>query len=256
MTMRRVKSAVPLPGSSTGRRVDLVVGGIALMTFAQFASVSVSGLPSVHVWPALAVYLGIAVLIDRVMPAGTPGPGLGAANRVTLVRLVFVCWLCATAVLPAALLTDALLWLVAGMTLLALGLDGVDGYLARQRGVVSRFGARFDEEVDAGLIMVLAMLAWRSDQVGVWVLLIGLMRYAFVIAGWAVTALQAELFPSVRRKAVCVVQVGVLPLCLLPVVSPALSTVFAAAALLALTASFWVDVRWLMMRRESPSRPT
>jgi len=254
VTMRRVKSAAPLPGSSISRRIDLVVGGVALMAFGLFVSVAVSGLPAAHIWPALAVYLGVSVLIDHIMPDGTPGPGIGPANRVTLLRLVFVCWLCAIAVLSVSLLTDALRWLVAGLALLALSLDGVDGYLARQRGVVSRFGARFDEEVDAGLIMVLAVLAWRSDQVGAWVLLIGLMRYAFVVAGWTITALQAELFPSVRRKAVCVVQVGVLPVCLLPVVSPALATVFAASALLALTASFWVDVRWLMMRRESPSR--
>ena len=41
-------------------------------------------------------------------------------------------------------------------------LDGVDGRLARKYGASSRFGARFDMEVDAVLICVLALLAWRN----------------------------------------------------------------------------------------------
>ena len=43
-------------------------------------------------------------------------------------------------------------------------LDGVDGWLARRSGIASAFGARFDMEIDALLILVLAVLAWRSAR--------------------------------------------------------------------------------------------
>ena len=43
----------------------------------------------------------------------------------------------------------------------ALALDGVDGHLARRFDQVSDFGARFDMEVDAALILVLCIgLSW------------------------------------------------------------------------------------------------
>ena len=57
-------------------------------------------------------------------------------------------------------------------------LDGIDGWLARRTGMASDFGARFDMETDAALIMVLALLAWQFGKAGVWVLASGLLRYA------------------------------------------------------------------------------
>ena len=43
-------------------------------------------------------------------------------------------------------------------------LDGVDGWLARRRGMSSAFGARFDMEIDALLVQVLAILVWRYGK--------------------------------------------------------------------------------------------
>ena len=48
-----------------------------------------------------------------------------------------------------------------------------DGPAARRSGIASRFGARFDMETDALMILVLAVLAWRWDRAGAWVLLPG-----------------------------------------------------------------------------------
>ena len=44
----------------------------------------------------------------------------------------------------------------------------------------SSFGARFDMETDALLILVLAALVWQHGKAGPWILAAGLMRYAFV----------------------------------------------------------------------------
>ena len=62
------------------------------------------------------------------------------------------------------------------------------------------FGARFDLEIDAWLILVLALLVWQSGRVGPWVLAIGLMRYVFVLASWYLPALRGPLPPSRRRQ--------------------------------------------------------
>ena len=87
-------------------------------------------------------------------------------------------------------------------------LDGVDGWLARRTGMASAFGARFDMEIDALLIQVLADPGVAVRQGRPWVLLSGLLRYIFVAAGWVLPWMRAPLFPSRRRKAICVVQIA------------------------------------------------
>jgi phosphatidylglycerophosphate synthase len=132
------------------------------------------------------------------------------------------------------------------LALVALVLDGVDGWASRRTGLVSPFGARFDMEVDALLVLILSASACLHGKAGGWVLLIGAMRYLFVAAGLAKPALRRPLPPSLRRQAVCVLQVATLAILLLPEVVSPVSTALAAAALVALTWSFAIDVHWLL----------
>ena len=125
-------------------------------------------------------------------------------------------------------------------------LDGVDGRIARRTGTQSAFGARFDMEVDAALILALSVLVWAGDRVGPWCLLIGLMRYVFVAASRLWPALGAPLPESVRRKVVCVAQGVVLLIALGPIIPSAVAIAVVAAGLAALVYSFAVDVRWLL----------
>jgi len=139
--------------------------------------------------------------------------------------------------------------LVVTLGLGAVALDGVDGWLARRTRMASAFGARFDMEIDALLVQVLAILAWQHGKAGAWVLTSGLLRYGFVAAGWAWPWMQAPLPRSVRRKAICVVQIVALVVVLSPLVTPPLSIWIAALALIALTYSFLVDTVWLWTPR-------
>jgi phosphatidylglycerophosphate synthase len=171
-------------------------------------------------------------------------PGrFGAANSVTLVRA-------ALAVLLVALLgaapAPALGWVLVALGTVGVALDGVDGALARGRNEASEFGARFDMETDALLILVLAALVWQHGKAGMWVLAAGLLRYVFVAASRALPWLGAALPPSRRRQAVCVVQIVSLLGALAPVVAPPWSAALALAGLAALVWSFGVDVRWLV----------
>ena len=101
-------------------------------------------------------------------------------------------------------------------------------------------------ETDALLILALAALALGLGKAGPWVLGLGLLRYAFVFAGWLVPALARPLPPSDRRRAVCALQVAALGLLLAPPLVPPLSAALAAAAFAALLASFAIDVAWLL----------
>jgi len=195
-------------------------------------------------YPATAV--GIAALgawaVMAYLPGRHPYPQFGAANAVTLARGVI------TALVGALIVTPTTVGVAAFATVagtVAAVLDGVDGRLARGRGVASEFGARFDMEVDALLVLALAALAWRWDRAGAWVLLSGLLRYAFVAAGWLAPWLRRPLPPSRRRQAVCVAQVAVLLAVVAPLLPPGASAPLAFAGLLALASSFALDVTWL-----------
>lgn len=165
----------------------------------------------------------------------------GAANLVTGVRLALA--------LSLWLVPAGRPWTLVWIATAAAVLDGVDGPLARRRGEANRFGARFDLETDAWLILTLSILLWRGDKAGAWVILSGLMRYAFVAASWPLPWLNADLPPSTRRKAVCVVQIVTLIVALSPLAPWPSSAAIAAAGLAWLTWSFAVDVLWLARRR-------
>jgi phosphatidylglycerophosphate synthase len=167
---------------------------------------------------------------------------LGPANGVTALRAVLVAL---TAGLVAVPTMAGVLWSAVGLATVAALLDGVDGWLARRTHTTSAFGARFDMETDAALILVLSVLVWQHDKAGAWVLLCGLMRYGFVTAGWVVPWLARPLRSTWRGKTVAVGQVVGLNVALAPIVPPPFSTIVAAVTLAALAWSFAVDVVWM-----------
>ncbi len=172
----------------------------------------------------------------------------GPANTVTAIRAALVC-IVAAAVCCASLPQSGGKWLWV-LAILAFSLDAVDGYLARRYHLESPLGARFDMEIDAMLILCLSAAAFLLEKAGIWVLLIGLMRYAFILAQSAMPRLNALLPASFRRKFVCVVQIVVLCLVLLPQVAVPVSSWLAAAALVLLTYSFAADCVYLVRRAD------
>ena len=181
-----------------------------------------------------------------------PHPEFGMANLVTTGRAATTVVLAGFVSVEATLLsTPAWMWAIAITASIALCMDGLDGYLARKSGLCSVFGARFDMETDALLGLVITLLVWQAGQAGIWVLALGLMRYAFVGASVWIVALRASLFPSLRRKIVCVIQVGALCLMLCPWLSPVQVSSIGAIALMCLIYSFAVDIIWLLTRDNS-----
>jgi phosphatidylglycerophosphate synthase len=163
----------------------------------------------------------------------------GPANQVTAGRAILVTLIAALIGEPAS---PAFAKSAAELSLIVLILDGVDGWLARRTGLVSDFGARFDMEVDALLILVLSILAWQYEKAGAWVVASGLLRYAFVGAGWIWGWLRNPLPSSWRGKVICVAQELGLIVTISPVVPWPASAVVAGMSLAALAFSFLVDV--------------
>jgi phosphatidylglycerophosphate synthase len=167
--------------------------------------------------------------------------GLGPADRVTLARATLVGAVAAlianSFVRPAALPT------LVTLSVVALVLDAVDGWVARRTGTASPLGARFDGEVDAFLILVLGVYASRS--VGPWVLAIGAARYVFLAAGWLLPWMRASLPPRYWRKTVAAIQGITLTVAAADVLPRRGIEVVLGAALGLLAESFGRDVWWL-----------
>ncbi|MGW2563484.1 CDP-alcohol phosphatidyltransferase family protein [Streptomyces sp. NPDC001514] len=165
----------------------------------------------------------------------------GPANAVTLARTTLVG--CVTALVADSFTSRPPVTILVALTTAALVLDAVDGQVARRTGTESPLGARFDMEVDAFLILVLSVHVAMS--MGAWVLLIGTMRYAFVLAARVLPWLHGPLPPSTARKTVAALQGIVLLVAgagIIPRV-PAYGAVLVALALLVW--SFGRDIRWL-----------
>jgi phosphatidylglycerophosphate synthase len=174
-----------------------------------------------------------------------PFPRFGAANWVTTLRALIVAFLVGSiGKPPTPRAATAAIVLALGATML----DGVDGWLARRSALTSAFGARFDMEVDSLLILVLAVLVWQHHKAGAWVLAAGLLRYAFVAAGWVWSWMRAPLPGTPRGKAVCVVEIVTLLVALTPAVPAPASGLVAAAGLTMLVYSFAVDTASLWRR--------
>lgn len=197
-----------------------------------------------HVVASLIGYAVLGAIVAVCSASHLQRRPFGLANQVTLLRAGLVCLVGGT--LLASGSSPSSSWSVAALIALALTLDGLDGWLARRLGLVSAFGARFDLEVDALFLLILALLVWQSGKVDAWILTIGLMRYAFVLASSLYPLLRHPLPESRRRKAVCVMQGVALFICLLPPIAPSTASMIAVIALAGLVASFATDVRWLL----------
>jgi phosphatidylglycerophosphate synthase len=189
--------------------------------------------------------LGYLILQRGLRRAGLRA--LGPANGVTLTRAVLVGGV--TALVADSFTRTAAFAQIVTISTVALVLDNVDGRVARRTRTESELGARFDMEIDAFLIVVLSVLVARD--LGVWVVAIGAMRYAYVVAGWLWPWLRRPVPPRYWRKVVAATE-GIVLTCAASGLFPRPLIVAAVAASLALLVeSFGRDVVWQWRHRRS-----
>lgn len=227
------------PGTTVS--LELTTGGCALLALLMVLSVTI-GMPPVG-WSTGVVFDFVAFTLVAGALLRSRAASLTPADRVTLARLVLVGAI--TSLVAESVVRPVPGAAIAAIAAVALILDALDGHVARRTGQATPFGARFDMEVDAFLILVLSIDVARS--VGGWVLVIGAMRYVFVAAGWLFPWLRKPLRASFASKAVAAVQGVVLTAAATEVLPYAGTAVAAALALL--TWSFGRDVWWLWRTR-------
>ena len=180
------------------------------------------------------------------------GPWIGPANGVTLSRGALGATAGGVGLLGFAMpLSDTLLWAVVSLSVVALCMDGLDGWAARRFDCASPFGARLDMELDGMTTAALCVLAWSSGAAGAWILLSGAMRGLFILAARGWPWMDRPLFQSQRRRVVCVIQIATLIAACSPLFA-SISAWVAGAGLATLIYSFGVDTQWLYTHRERP----
>jgi phosphatidylglycerophosphate synthase len=166
---------------------------------------------------------------------------LGPADLVTSARSVLVGGVAALVVhsfvgpVPVGALT--------ALAVVALGLDAVDGRVARYTRTVSAVGARFDMEVDSVLVLLLSVYVARS--LGVWVLAIGSVRYLHWIAGRALPWLRRPVPPRFWCKVVAAVQGIVLTVVAAGVLPGGVAVLALVVVAALLVESFGREAWWL-----------
>lgn len=225
----------------TGPQLGLIVQIILLAGLAATVGLGAVG------WLAGLAYGAVTclALLRGLRRAGAVR--LGPADWVTMGRGLLVG--AVTALIAEALVTGraAPVVVLVTLTVVALALDAVDGKVARRTGTVSALGARFDMEVDSFLVLMLSL--YVAPSVGPWVLAIGVMRYAFLVAGWLLPWMDAQLPPRYWRKVVAAVQGIMLAVAASQVLPGPLTTLVLVAALGMLVESFGRDVTWLWRHR-------
>ncbi|GAA1612268.1 CDP-alcohol phosphatidyltransferase family protein [Catellatospora bangladeshensis] len=228
-----------MPSLRPGPVIGLIVQFALLVVLA-----STTGLGSVGWLAGIGYGIALCLLVDRALRTARRN-GFGPADRVTLSRALLVG--CVTALVVDSFAREIAVPVLVGVTVVALVLDAVDGRVARGTGTDSAFGARFDMEVDAFLILVLSVYA--APRFGLWVLAIGAMRYVYVVATWVLPWLNGRLFPRYWRKVVAAVQGIVLCAASADLLPRSLVVIALGAALALLTESFGRDVVYLFRHR-------
>lgn len=220
-------------------------GALALAAIGRLNTLSVAG------WAAGLLYLGVSnALLARGLRTHHVSR-FGWANATTAIRSTMVGVV--TALIVTSFTQAVSVPLLIGLTVVALALDAVDGWAARRTGTASELGARFDMEVDAFLL--LALSAYVAQDLGWWVLGIGLLRYAFVAAGWVLPWMRATLPARYWRKVVTAATGIALTIAAADLFPLWARTSVVVIALALLVESFGRDVLWLMRRRIRPHSP-
>lgn len=127
--------------------------------------------------PLLAFVAAVCffILVAQSRGAWTPEGNFGLPNAITTVRLCLTMGL----LFGYQHQTGAVLAVVALANVL---LDAIDGWLARHTGQSSEFGAHYDIEADALLVLTLTVILFSRGVAGSWVIIAGLWRYLYVLA--------------------------------------------------------------------------
>lgn len=245
--MGGMKATHTLRGPATGLIAQTaLVAALAASVSAMGASLNVTGW-TVGIICGVIMNLALAQGLARHRVSR-----MSPADWVTLTRATLAVGV--AALVAGSFAGPNLRALIVALSVVALALDGVDGWVARRTNTAGVLGAWFDGEVDAFLMLVLSVYVVRSA--GIWVLAIGAARYGFLIGQWRLPWMRATPPPRFWCKVVCATAGIVLTVAAADVLPSLGARLLLAAALGLLAESFGRDVWWRWRHRaEPPAQP-
>ncbi len=206
----------------------------------------------------LAAWIGgaVSVLYRFARKTHPDGQGPRVPNVLTGIRTVFSCLLLAGLALSAAIRDGAapahgsFAWWLVGVLLLVELTDFLDGRLAR-RAKAGRFGSIWDMENDAVFALALSLVLRHVHGVGIYVLLIGLMRYLYVLL-WHREVRPAKV-PRLQRL-FSKTTTAVLVTTMIVVLAPAIGSQTRAVALIVILTMQVISFAWdMVLQCRSPA---
>ncbi|MDY7095862.1 MAG: CDP-alcohol phosphatidyltransferase family protein [Acidobacteriota bacterium] len=146
---------------------------------------------TVHGWLMLATAL-LALYLDRPVIVAVVGmvslltlAKVGSVPRQPGDRFNFVNWITVARILAGVtvVITPILFGpMFACIQVISLWvIDGIDGRLARRFNLVSVLGGNLDKEGDAIITVTVCLMLIHLDRIGLWILVIGLIRFVYLI---------------------------------------------------------------------------
>lgn len=168
-----------------------------------------------------------------------------AADLITVGRGVLVVVL-AVIVVGAPVAGEPMrAWWVVALAVPAWALDSLDGYVARRTGSASDRGARLDSGVDGALVLVMSL---AIAPLAPWALVGGLLFPGYLAVQVVRPAWRRTLPRRPWRRIAGGTMTGTLVIGTAPIWPELLVQVAVALAVVFVTWSFAVDVRWLERR--------
>jgi len=129
--------------------------------------------------------------------------------------------------------------------MIALLLDGLDGFIARKYDHVTKFGEKIDQESDNFLMLVLSISLYLNREIGAYIFLIPLYRYLFIFFMSKYDWLKTELPISQFRKFACAVTTLFMVVAQDVYFDPENTLFLVILSLFIITFSFAKDIIWL-----------
>ena len=131
------------------------------------------------------------------------------------------------------------------ISIIALFLDWLDGFVARYLKESTKFGEIFDQETDTLLLSSLSLSLYLNYEVTIMILIIPSYRYIFVLLGLRLKWLKNTLPESYMRKIICAMTALLLIICHFQFLSILYTQIISILAFLIITFSFTKDIIWL-----------
>ncbi len=211
--------------------------------------------------PASAAGVWLVCRLGSLLPQNRAGGGgavfsdLGPAHNITLLRGVLTAQLAGFVLLPWPRMNAGPLpwpWLPGALYGAAVILDGVDGWIARRSGRITRMGAQLDMETDAMGLLAASAVAVAAGKLPPALLAAGLAYYLLSGGVWIRTWLgkpSGTVRPWQGARVIAGFQMAVVAAALLPPVGPRAAALAGWIVLVPLLTGFVRD--WLIICRRA-----